>query len=274
MPVINTNTAANSAVKYLNINAAQESSSLGKLSSGSKITKASDDAAGLAISTRISSDITTLQQAATNASQATSILQTADGGASNISDILARMKSLASESASGTVTDSSRTYINSEFTQLTSEIDSIATGTRYSGQSLLDGSSSFAAGVSVLVGSAASDTITVKLSSLTSSTLGIGSLDISTQAGATSALTTLDSAIDTVSAARATIGAQESRFNFSASSISTQTENLQSANSAITDVDIAAEQAKLSSAEVKTQAAVSAESAANKMPQYLLNLLG
>jgi flagellin len=274
MPVINTNTAANSAVKYLNINAAQESSSLGKLSSGSKITKASDDAAGLAISTRISSDITTLQQAATNASQATSILQTADGGASNISDILARMKSLASESASGTVTDSSRTYINSEFTQLTSEIDSIATGTRYSGQSLLDGTSSFAAGVDVLVGSASTDTIQVKLSSLKSTTLGIGTLDVSTQAGATTALTTLDTAIDTVSAARATIGAQESRFNFSASSISTQTENLQSANSAITDVDIAAEQAKLSSAEVKTQAAVSAESAANKMPQYLLNLLG
>jgi len=273
MPVISTNTAANSAVRYLNINAAQESSSLAKLSSGSKITKASDDAAGLAISTRISSDVTTLQQAATNASQATSILQTADGGASNISDILARMKSLASESSSGTVTDSSRAYINSEFSQLTSEIDSIASGTRYSGQSLLDGTSAFASGVSVLVGSSASDTITVTLSSLTASSLGIGSLDISTQSGATSALTTIDTAIDTVSSARATIGAQESRFNFSASSISTQTENLQSANSAITDVDIAAEQAKLSSAEVKTQAAVSAESAANQMPQYLLKLL-
>ena len=274
MPVINTNTAANSAVRYLNANAAQESSSLAKLASGSKITKASDDAAGLAISTRISSDVTTLQQAATNASQATSILQTADGGASNISDILARMKSLASQSASGTVTDSSRAYIQSEFSELTSQIDSIASGTRYSGQSLLDGSSSFASGVSVLVGSDASDTITVSIDSITSSALGIGSLDISTLSGATSALDTLDDAIDTVSAARAKIGAQESRFNFSASSISTQTENLQSANSAITDVDVAAEQAKLSSAEVKTQAAVSAESAANKMPQYLLNLLG
>jgi flagellin len=274
MPVINTNTAANSAVRYLNANAAQESSSLAKLASGSKITKASDDAAGLAISTRISSDVTTLQQAATNASQATSILQTADGGASNISDILARMKSLASQSASGTVTDSSRAYIQSEFSELTSQIDSIATGTRYSGQSLLDGTSSFASGVSVLVGSDASDTITVSIDSITSSALGIASLDISTLAGATTALDTLDDAIDTVSAARAKIGAQESRFNFSASSISTQTENLQSANSAITDVDIAAEQAKLSSAEVKTQAAVSAESAANKMPQYLLNLLG
>lgn len=274
MPVISTNTASNSAVRYLNLNANQETSALSKLSSGSRITQASDDAAGLAISTRISSDVTTLQQAATNASQATSILQTADGGASNISDILARMKSLASESASGTVTDSSRAYINSEFTQLSSEVDSIASGTRYSGQSLLDGTSSFASGVSVLVGSSASDTITISLSSLKASSLGINALSVSTQATATAALTTLDTAIDTVSAARATIGAQESRFNFSANSISTQTENLQSANSAITDVDVASEEATLSSAEVKTQAAVSAETAANQMPQFLLKLLG
>lgn len=274
MPVISTNTAANSAVRYLNVNANQESSALSKLSSGSRITHASDDAAGLAISTRISSDVTTLQQAATNASQATSILQTADGGASNISDILARMKSLASESASGTVTDSSRTYIQSEFAQLSSEIDSIATGTRYGGQSLLDGTSAFASGVAVLVGSSATDTVTITISNLKASTLGISTLDVSTQSGATSALTALDTAIDTVSAARAKIGAQESRFNFSADSISTQTENLQAANSAITDVDIASEEASLSSAEVKTQAAVSAETAANQMPQYLLKLLG
>ncbi|HTO62317.1 MAG TPA: flagellin [Bradyrhizobium sp.] len=274
MPAINTNTAANSAVRYLNLNSAQESSALSKLSSGSRITSASDDAAGLAISTRISSDITTLQQAATNTSEATAILQTADGGASNISDILARMKSLASESASGTVTDSSRTYINSEFTQLSSEIDSIASGTRYSSQSLLDGSSVFASGVSVLVGSQSTDTITISLSSLTSTSLGVKTLDVSTQADANTALTTLDAAINTVSAARADIGAQESRFNFSADSISTQTQNLQSANSAISDVDIASEQATLSSAEVKTQAAVSAEAAANQMPQYLLKLLG
>lgn len=274
MPVISTNTAANSAVAYLNINSAQETSALEKLSSGSRITQASDDAAGLAISTRISSDITTLQQAATNASQATSILQTADGGASNISDILARMTSLASESASGTVTDSSRSYINAEFSQLTSEIDSIASGTRYSSQSLLDGTSAFSSGVSVLVGSTASDTITITLSNLTASSLGLTSLDVSSLSDATSALSALSSAINTVSGARAQIGAQESRFNFSASSISTQTQNLQAANSAITDVDIASEQATLSSAEVKTQAAVSAETAANQMPQYLLKLLG
>ncbi|ACE99266.1 MULTISPECIES: flagellin [Rhodopseudomonas] len=274
MPAISTNTAANSAVRYLNINSAQETSSLSKLASGSRITSASDDAAGLAISTRISSDVTTLQQAATNASQAVAILQTADGGASNISDILARMKSLASESASGTTTDSSRAYINSEFSQLSSQIDSIASGTRYSSQSLLDGTSVFASGVAVLVGTQSSDSITITLSNLKASTLGVSTLDVSSLSGATTALSALDTAINTVSSARASIGAQESRFNFSADSISTQTQNLQSANSAIKDVDIAAEQAKLSSAEVKTQAAVSAEAAANQMPQYLLKLLG
>jgi len=277
MPAITTNIAANSAVRYLNINSAQETSALSKLSSGSRITSASDDAAGLAISTRISSDITTLQQAATNAAQATSILQTADGGASNISDILARMKSLASESASGTTVDTSRPYIQSEFTQLVSEIDSIANGTRYSGQSLLNSSGPFSgsAGVSVLVGSSGSDTIAITLSSLTASSLfTAGTPSVSSSTAATSALSTLDSAIDKVSNARAAIGALESRFNFSADSIQTQTQNLQAANSAIKDVDVAAEQAMLSSAEVKTQAAVSAETAANQMPQYLLKLLG
>src|ERR1700749_3771137 len=199
MPAITTNTAANSAVRYLNINSQQETSALSKLSSGSRITSASDDAAGLAISTRISSDITTLQQAATNAAQATSILQTADGGASNISDILARMKSLASESASGTTVDSSRTYIQSEFNQLKSEIDSIASGTRYSGDGLLAGSSPFSSGgVSVLVGSAATDTVSISLSVLTSSALGVSSLNVNTATGASAALTALSSAITTV----------------------------------------------------------------------------
>jgi flagellin len=277
MPAISTNIAANAAVNYLNINSAQQTSALSKLSSGSRIVSASDDAAGLAISTRISSDIVTLQTAATNASQATAILQTADGGASNISDILARMKSLASESASGTTVDTSRPYIQAEFANLQTEIDNIATGTRYSGQSLLsDANNPFVSGVSVLVGSSGSDTISIKLSGLSTSDLGVATaaISVSTQTGATAALSILDSAIDKVSNARATIGAFESQFNFSASSIQTQTQNLQAANSAIKDVDIAAEQAALSSAQVKVQAAVAAETSANQMPQALLKLLG
>ena len=279
MPVINTNTASNSAVAYLNINSAQESSAISKLSSGSRIVSASDDAAGLAISNRISSDITTLQQAATNVSQANAILQTADGAASNISDILSRMKSLASESASGTTVQSSRAYIDAEYQQLISQIDTIATSTRYSGQSLLDGTSSFSgSGVSVLVGSSGSDTINLSLTTLSSSALGVSGTAVGTQAGATSVWTAntgaLDAAIDKVSNARALIGSLESRFNFAANTISTQTQNLTAANSVIKDVDIASEQASLSSAQVKTQAAVAAETVANQMPQYLLKLLG
>jgi flagellin len=273
MPVISTNTAANTAVRYLNTNASQESDALSKLSSGSRITKASDDAAGLAIATRISSDVTTLEQAATNASHAVAVLQTADGGASNISDILERMKTLAAESASGTVSDSDRSYIDAEFQQLSDQIDSIATGTRYNGVGLLDGTSTFSSGTSVMVGSDAADTITITIDDIDATALGVASLAVTSQTGANSALSALDDAIDTVSQARAEIGAQQSRFEFSSESISTQSENLTAANSAIIDCDVASEQAKLSSAEVKTQAAVAAAAAANQMPQYLLNLL-
>ena len=184
MPVISTNLAANSAVRYLNMNSAMQTSSLSKLASGSRITQASDDAAGLAISTKISSDVTSLAQAATNASHGISVLQTADGGASNISDILQRMKALASQSASGTVTDNERAYIDAEFSQLTEEIDAIAVGTRYNGQSLLDGSSAFAKGVAVMVGSDAADIISVSLDKLTAAGLGIATTaGISNKAG-------------------------------------------------------------------------------------------
>jgi len=273
MPTIATNTAANTAVRYLNQNASAQSSSLAKIASGSRITKASDDAAGLAIAAKINADITSLQQASTNATQATAVLQTADGGASNISDILTRMKSLASQSSSGTVTDTERTYLNDEFSQLLEEIDGIATGTRYNGTSLLDGTSDFSSGVSVLVGTDAADTIDIQLDDLSAATLGVDSLDISDQTDAESAITTIDTAISTVSSARAKIGAQESRFEFRADQIATTEENLSAAKSSISDVDVAAEQAKLSSAEVKTQAAVAAAAQANQMPQYLLNLL-
>lgn len=275
MPVISTNIAANSAVRYLNINSADQTASLSKLASGSRITQASDDAAGLAISTRISSDVTALNQAATNASHGISVLRTADGGASNISDILQRMKSLASQASSGTVTDTERAYINAEFSQLIDETDGIATGTRYNGESLLDGSSTQynATGISVMVGSSAADTITLALTSLDSTSLGVNALSVDTQTNADAALTALDTAIDSVSQARADIGALESRFGFRSEQIATSIENLTAANSAIIDTDVAAESSNLASAKVKTQAAVAAAAQASQMPQDLLKLL-
>ncbi|MDC7786692.1 flagellin [Rhodoplanes sp. TEM] len=273
MPVISTNTAANTAVRYLNINADDQSDSLAKLASGSRINRASDDAAGLAISTRIQSDVAALSQAQTNASHGISVLQTADGGAANISDILQRMKSLASQAASGTVTDTERTYIDAEFQQLIDEIDGIATSTRYNQQSLLDGTSAFGSGITVMVGSSSSDTITVTIADMDAAALSVDSLSVINQSDANAAITALDTAIDSVSKARADLGATMSRFEFRSDSIATQQENLEAANSAIADVDIASEQAKLSSAEVKTQAAVAAAAQANQMPQELLKLL-
>jgi flagellin len=274
MPIISTNTTANTALLYLNSNSADESSALAKLSSGSNITKASDDAAGLAIGTLLQSDVTALTQASTNAAQATSILQIADGGLSNISDILQRMKSLASESDSGSVTDSQRSSdINAEYTQLLSEIDSIASDTKYNGQSLLDGTSQFASGVSFMVGTSSADSITVTLDSANASALGVTGTDVSTQADAETALTAINAAIDTISSQRATVGADESRFNFQSQNISTMNENTTSAESAIMDADVAAEKSKVASDDVKSQAAMAALAQANAMPKELLSLL-
>jgi flagellin len=273
MPVISTNTAANSALRYLNINSNEQSSSLSKIASGSRITKASDDAAGLAIATGLQSDVTALEQAATNASQASSILQIADGALSNISDILQRMKALATQSNSGSVTDAQRAYLDAEYQELNSEIDGIAEGTRYNGESLLDGSSDFASGVNFMVGTNTTDVISVTIEAADSSALSIDSTSITSQANAVTALAALDLAIGQISGQRADIGASMSRFDFRADTIASSTENMQAANSAIEDVDVATEQTKLSSAEVKTQAAIAALSTANDMPQNLLDLL-
>ena len=135
-----TNTSANTAIRYLSQNQMAASSSLSKLSSGSRIVRASDDAAGLAVGTKLKADVTALKQAAVNAGQASSLLQVADGGMSQISDILQRMKALAVEAQSGSVTDSERAFIDKEYQALSQQIDNIATETKFNSSILLDGS--------------------------------------------------------------------------------------------------------------------------------------
>lgn len=276
MPVITTNTAANSALRYLNVNSNQEASSISKLASGSRITQASDDAAGLAIGTRVQSDVTVLQQASTNASHGSSILQAADGGAARIGDILQRLKSLTAQALSGAVTDTERTYIDAEYQQLIDEIDDIASGTRFNGQSLLDGSSDFAAtaGVDFLVGTdAAVDVLTVNIDSLSSTTLTVAGTSVTTATAAQNAAAAIDVAIDLVSTERAELGAQMSRFDYRGQMIATSIENLDAAQSAIMDVDVAEEQSRLAAAEVLTQSSISALAHANDMSQRLLDLM-
>ena len=149
MPVIATNTAANTALKYLNWNSDEQSANLARIASGSRITKASDDAAGLAIGTRMQTDVKTLAQASTNAEHGESVLSTADGGLSSINDILQRMKTLATQSVSGTVSTTELAYIQAELDQLSEEISDIATATTFNGTSLLDGTSNYTQTASV-----------------------------------------------------------------------------------------------------------------------------
>jgi flagellin len=274
MPVIATNNAANAALLYLNANSANESSALSKLASGSNIVKASDDAAGLAIGTELKSDVTVLSQAATNASQGSSILQVADGGLSSISNILQRLYALATQAASGNVSDTQRTAdIGAEFTQLVSEISTVMSSTTYGSQSLLDGTYSSTA---FIVGTSSSDSITVSLSALSSTisaALALAMSNISSASNAQATMSTLSSAIDSLTGYRANVGALESQFNYSSSSISTDKQNTSAAASTIMDADEAAQKSALSSADVLSQAAIAALSQASKMPQELLSLL-
>lgn len=136
-----TNTSANTALRYLAQNSASASSSLAKLSSGSRIVKASDDAASLAVGTRLKADVTALKQAASNTAQGQSLLQVADGGMSKVADILQRMKALTVQSQSGTLTNNERTFLNQEYSQLNTQIDDIAGQTKFNGAQLLNGSS-------------------------------------------------------------------------------------------------------------------------------------
>ena len=277
MPVVATNTAANSALRFLNFNSAEASSSISKLASGSRIVRASDDASGLAIASRLNADVTVLQQAGVNASQAASLLQVADGGLARIADVLQRLKALAAQSLSGIPSDTERGFINAEFSQLTSEIDGIVNTTTFNGTALLDGNTSAQA---FFVGTQAGDTISVDFTSLSASvsgfaaaSLGIGSSSVATSSAASTALAALDTAINRVSEARANTGAFISRFEFRGEQIATAIENIQAANSTIEDVDIAAEQSRLVATQVLVQAGVSALSQANQLPQSLLRVL-
>jgi flagellin len=271
MPVVANNTTANTAILYLNKNSAAESKSLSKLSSGSSIVSASDNAAGLAISTTLQSDITVLNQASVNTQQAQSVLETTDGALSNIADILQRMKSLTAQSISGSVDDASRAYIDAEYQQLSTEIDGITTSTKFNGTSLLDGTYN----QDYLVGTdAATDLITVDLSTVdaTTATLGITTA-VDTSANAVTASGEIDAAIDSVSNMRSLVGAYESRFSFRGDVINSSIENLTSAKSAITDVDIASEQSNYTTQQVLTEVATAALAQANQMKSSLLSLV-
>jgi flagellin len=277
MPVISTNNAANSALNYLNNNSSKETNLLSQLASGSRVVQASNDAAGLAIGTQLQASQTVYEQDSTNVSQGTAILQTADGALAQISNVLQRMMALATEAASGQVTNNQRSQdINTEYQQLKTEITSIVSSTTYAGQTVLTGS--FLSNVKFLVGTMSANTLTVTVNSVsvgtgTTGLLGSSGSTVSSAATAMSAINRINSAINTITQDRAKIGAYESQFSFSGQDIATNVQNISAAASVVMDADVASVKATLSATDVKTQALVAALTQASQLPQELLRLI-
>jgi flagellin len=276
MPLfINTNVASEQAQKNLSANQSKLATSFARLSSGLRINSAKDDAAGLAISESLKSQIRSFNVAERNASDGISMAQTAEGALGEVHDILGRMRELAVQASNGSLTSTDRGFLQTEFGSLQSEITRIQGSAKFNGRQLVG---STAATVTLQVGldNTASDQINVTLGGVSLGTIAGGStlLTGSTAAGALSALSTIDQAISNVSTSRASFGAAMNRLEVSQSSIQTMRLNLSAANSRIRDVDVATETAALSRNQVLTQAGVSVLAQANQLPQLAFGLLG
>jgi flagellin len=270
---IKTNVSALDAQKNLVGTELDLNNSLAKLSSGFRITKAADDAAGLAISVNLGAQIKSYNQAVRNGNDALNVIQTADSSLNETQNILTRLRELASQSASSGVSNTERGYIQNEVTGLVSEIDRIANATEYNGVSLINSAAALTFQVGIR-NVANNDQIVVTTSSATSTSLSVGSLSLSTLTGAQAALSTIDSALQSVSSTRATLGAQANRFEKVINVATQASVSLSAAQSRIRDVDVAEETSNLSRTQILLQAGVSVLAQANQQPQIALKLLG
>ena len=249
--------------------------SIMKLSSGTRITKAADDAAGLAISQKMRAQITSLKMAHRNTETGISMVQTTEGALMEVQDMLSRMRELAVEASSEVLQSTERAYLQTEVTSLQEEIDRIAASTEFNGLSLLDGSTT-SVDVQVGINANATSRIGVALSSTTAAAIGVDSASVSFSTASTSqtAISAVDAGIDTINQIRAGLGASQNRLSSAMRNLENYTENLTEAESRIRDVDFAEETAKLSRQQIFQQATISILSQANSSPQAVLSLLG
>ncbi len=269
---INNNIASLNAQRNLSRSEQSLGRTFERLSSGLRIVRAGDDAAGLAISERLRARIRSLNQAGRNANDGVSLVQTAEGALDEVSNILVRLRELAVQSSSETVSNDDKDTLDTEFQSLVGEIDRIAQVTAFNGTSLLDGSDT-SVSVRVAEGTASVDSIAVTLESIRTSALTINSLDIGSGGNTTTAITNLDAAINAVARIRGNLGASQNRLETAISTIANTAANLQAAESRIRDVDVAAETAVLTRNSILQQAAVSILAQANAAPQVALSLL-
>ncbi len=267
---VNTNIASLTSQRNLSAVSSRLGGNFARLSSGLRIATAADDAAGLGISERMRSQIRSFDVAGRNAQDGISLVQTAEGALNEVSNLLGRMRELAVQAASGTLSSGDRTTIDTEFQAIDDEINRIATQTEFNGISLM----SAATTTSVQVGIDASQTISVTTGDMDSAALGIDGLDATLAANANTAITALDVAIDSVTTQRGSFGASINRLQSAYNSIRNTHENLSAAESRIRDVDVAFETADLARNTILQQAATSVLAQANQQPQLALSLLG
>ncbi len=288
--VINHNLMAMNAARNLGVSYNNLSTSVSRLSSGLRINSASDDAAGLAVREMMRTDIRVLNQGVRNANDAISLIQTADGALSVTDEKLTRMKELAEQAATGTYTGAQRLIMDSEYQAMASEITRIAMATDFNGVKLLNGSLSGSAldgsqQMKIHFGtgnSSAEDYYYIKIGNATASALGVGNsatagkagYTISTQSAAQHALDALDLAITSKDNIRANLGALSNRLSNTVSNLTIQAQNLQAAESQISDVDVATEMTEFTKNQILVQSAVAMLAQANSLPQLALKLIG
>jgi len=266
---INQNIAAMNAYRNLSVTDGQMSKSLEKLSSGFRINRAADDAAGLSISEGLRSQIGGLKVAVRNSQDGVNVVQTADGALNESTAILQRMRDLAVQASNdGTQSADSKTASQTEFSQLNDELDRISSSTTFNGQKLLDGNFT---SKNFQVGSNAGDSIAVSIAGADSTTLGTNGLDLTT--GASAAITAVDTALKTVSSTRATLGATQNRFEHVINSVNVAVENLSASESAIRDTDMASEMVSFTRSQILSQAGTAMLAQANQASQGVLRLL-
>ena len=273
---ISTNVASLNAQRAMSTSTKDMQKSMAQISTGSRITKAGDDAAGLAISENLKSQVRSLGQASRNANDGISMIQTAEQAMGEVSNIVTRLRELGIQSGSDTIGENERIFIQKEVDQLKAEVQRVAESTSFGSRKLLDGTGGT---LDIHVGTGANEntdwiSYDAGITNVTTDNLGIADLDFSTKEGSRAGLASLDKAQLNVNGSRANLGALQNRLSSTADVIGTMNENMSAANSRIRDTDIAASSSELARNNVMLQGTTAALAQANQLPQLAMKLLG
>jgi len=269
MSVINTNVSALSAQNALRTNARSMSTNMEQLSTGSRVNSAKDDAAGLAIGQNMTSQIRGLNMAVRNINDGVNMMQTAEGAMIEQSNMLQRMRELAVQASNGTVSDTQRSYLDTEFQALVTQIGSIASQTTWNGTDLMSATATF----TFQAGASSGQTISVAISGMDTTSLGIDTASVTSSTVAIDTIATLDTALNSINSQRATIGAGINQMTYAADNMSNIAANVTASRSTIMDTDYATASTNLAKNQIIQQAATAMLAQANQQPQSVLSLL-